>query len=114
MIKQYPLGRLPAKDDRDLKFQLKTITKIPVSGIIPVSKTWVPGPVLDQGDRPYCVGYAWRQFLTSSPIRTKDGQSADIIYHTAQTMDEWPGTNYDGTSVRGGAKAVHQSRGAGR
>jgi|SRR5690349_22174584 len=66
------------------------------------------GPVLDQGSTPMCVGYGWRQWLSSAVLMTKDGPSAPVIYREAQKLDEWPGEDYDGTSVRGGVKALQE------
>src|SRR5688572_23619901 len=64
------------------------------------------GPTLDQGAYPHCVGYAWRGWMMAAPLMTKDGPAAAAIYHEAQHVDEWEGTNYDGTSVRAGAKVL--------
>lgn len=75
-------------------------------------KTWAAGPVLDQGDKPWCVAYAWTGMLFASPARTtvRDlGSTATYIadlYRDAQRVDEWPGEGYDGTSVRAGAKVL--------
>ena len=57
----------------------------------------------NQGSEPSCVGFAWAHWLTSSPI----SQFADPsgIYRLAQFLDEWEG-EYDGTSVRAGAKVL--------
>jgi hypothetical protein len=59
---------------------------------------------LDQGDVPACVGYAWAHWLAADPI----AQFADPVglYELGKHFDEWEGTWYDGTSVRGVAKAV--------
>lgn len=102
----YALGRLQSTDERDKQFKMASLLQTVDISTLPKYKTWVPGVVLDQGNKPYCVGYSWKQFLQTSPIRTKTGPSADDIYHSAQQLDEWPGENYDGTSVRGGAKAL--------
>ncbi len=53
-----------------------------------------------------CVGHAWRQWISSALMMTKTGPDAFTIYHEAQKVDEWPGEepDYEGTSVRGGAK----------
>lgn len=63
----------------------------------------------NQGNTPQCVGYAWAHWLEDGPV----GQSGiapiiqpKIIYEQAQKLDEWPGENYQGTSVRGGVKAL--------
>lgn len=61
---------------------------------------------MDQSNLPHCVGFAWAQWLRSSPIRTLTGPEPDDIYHQAQLVDEWEGKNYDGTSVRAGAKVL--------
>jgi hypothetical protein len=66
----------------------------------------------DQGNTPECVGYAWAHWIADGPITHSGVQppiSPDLIYHQAQLVDEWPGTNYDGTSVRGGAKYLNNS-----
>ena len=66
----------------------------------------------DQGRTPHCVGYAWAHWLEDGPV----GQSGiapviqpQIIYEQAQKLDEWPGENYNGTSVRGGVKALQRA-----
>lgn len=103
-------GRLPAPPDaRDLQYvmraaipQIKSATKPPK----PRTRPYNTGPVLDQGRTSSCVGYSARSFLDAAPVMSKPsvGPSALAIYHGAQTMDEWPGTAYEGSSVRGGMK----------
>jgi len=97
------LGRRYAPDARDRKYPMRPL--LPMS-VTPVSKYWQVGPILDQGDTPMCVGYASEQFLQSEPLLTMDGPSPKQIYDAAQKLDEWPGEGYDGTSVRGAAKAL--------
>jgi hypothetical protein len=66
----------------------------------------------NQGKTPQCVGYAWAHWIADGPITHIGVQppiSPTLIYQQAQLVDEWPGTNYDGTSVRGGAKYLNTS-----
>jgi C1A family cysteine protease len=105
------MGRRHAPDPRDLAFPLRAITPAPTR----TSMMWpLVTPVLDQDDTPMCVGYSWTQFLFSAPVTHKanslgnPGVYAKQVYDLAQTLDEWPGTNYEGTSVRAGAKALQQ------
>lgn len=95
------LGRLPAEDERDMQYRLAAQPLL-----LPDYKYYSTGPVLDQGAYPHCVGYAWRQWLSSALLKTKTGPTATYIYTEAQKVDEWPGENYAGTSVRGGAKIL--------
>jgi len=97
-------GRLPAHDERDARYPLSAA--VPV-GPIPTYRYWRTGPVLDQGPYPHCVGFAWAGWLQCSPVRTPSGPAqAEAIYREAQTVDEWPGEGYSGTSVRAGAKVL--------
>lgn len=96
------LGRLPASDERDAQFRLL----VPATVDLPSYKYYSTGPVLDQGAYPHCVGYSWRQWLSSALLKTKTGPAAPYIYSEAQKVDEWPGEAYAGTSVRGGAKVL--------
>lgn len=101
-------GRLYAPDVRDAAYPLKASR---IAAAVRVSRHWNVGPILDQGDKPQCVGYAWAQFLASAPIMTRHRVLPSYldIYREAQRVDEWPGENYDGTSVRAGAKFLQKA-----
>lgn len=110
------LGRRHAPDPRDARFTFRKLQ--PKLGVFArirewfkaqvTSKTWTTGPVLDQGETPQCVGYSWEGFLQAEPLMTMDGPTPQEIYDGAQQNDEWPGPPpaYNGSSVRGGAKAL--------
>jgi hypothetical protein len=105
-------GRRPSLDVRDWRFPMRRATKGLGCGgsvVVPiVGKTWEAGPLLDQGMTPQCVAFAWAGWLGCLPLRTlvPSPSFEDALYHRAQQLDEWPGEDYDGTSVRGGAKAL--------
>lgn len=104
--RDYGLGRLPAPDTRDLRFPMSAAVRDVEA--LPRATFWRTGPVLDQGNTSQCVGYSWRQWLSSWPLPTRDGPQAAEIYAAAQQADEWPGAepDYYGTSVRAGAKVL--------
>lgn len=103
------LGRLVAHDPRDRKFSLASVTPKPTK----VSMMWpLMVQALDQGDSPMCVGFSWTQFLFTAPVVHKAGalgspvSFASTLYYSAQKVDEWDGEDYEGTSVRAGAKSL--------
>lgn len=53
----------------------------------------------DQGSEGACVGFGTTRALVLLNRRMYDAWS---VYRTAQRIDEWPGEDYDGTSVRAG------------
>lgn len=61
----------------------------------------------NQLNTPQCVGYSWAHWIEDGPV-PHDGIPPIIkpydIYYNAQKIDEWPGENYAGTSVRAAAK----------
>lgn len=113
------LGRKPAPDERDRAFSLLPVLRaVGMLRTLPASKFWpLTTGVLDQGSTSQCVAYAWTQFLKSTPLVHAAGALGDLrgfagqLYRRAQQIDEWPGENYDGTSVRAGARVlVEQGR----
>lgn len=95
-------GRRFAPDARDQKFLLRAAAPFQ---IIPPRKTWRIWWKGDQEDTPMCIGYSWHALLRALPTLQRD-PSPEIIYALAQRHDEWPGEDYAGSSVRGGAKAL--------
>ena len=131
---QKGLGRHPAEDERDEQYLLQPrerpedVSSRPGRADPPgaVGSTgngrkyrywWPSGWWGDQGTTPQCVAFAWVHFLedgpvTHAPFERGEGPVApcEEVYSEAQERDVWPGTDYAGTSVRGGAKAL-QARG---
>ena len=106
IMENIKLGRLHKADERDMKFLLKSVVE-------PSDRTyrywWANGWWGDQGSTPQCVAYSWTHWLEDGPVTQKG--SAPIIdckylYDEAQKVDEWEGTDYDGSSVRAGAKVL--------
>jgi hypothetical protein len=62
----------------------------------------------NQKKLPQCVGYAWAHWLSDGPFthKKKPPVRPSLIYKEAQKIDEWPGEDYEGTSVRAGAKVL--------
>jgi len=106
------LGRLYSKDERDHNFPMrallpkKALDKPRAYRYHNASGWWG-----DQGDSPHCVGYSLAHFIEDGPV-THSGTAPIVnpvdIYRRAQDIDEWPGTDYDGTSVRAGMKALQE------
>ena len=96
------LGRLAQKDDRNTHYAL------PLIGVPPTirHRYWSGAEVLDQGDTPQCVGYAGFGWLRGGPVINKPPFTPTELYHMAQEYDEWPGTDYDGSSTLGLMKAL--------
>jgi hypothetical protein len=92
-------GRLISKDARDSQYRLRS-PRPAVS-----SKTWHSyGWHGNQHGESSCVGHAWAHWLHCSPVRQFVDPSG--LYHLAQHYDEWDGVDYEGTSVRAGAKVL--------
>lgn len=106
----FGLGRIDITDGRDHAFPMEALLPKKAS---PRTKRywWQSGAWLDQGSQPQCVGYAWTHWLEDGPITHKAPGlelQPGFIYHEAQKVDEWPGENYAGTSVRAGAKILQR------
>jgi hypothetical protein len=102
---QYRHGRLPAVDERDKGYRARTK---------PTDlrrKMWTASPILNQGNTSQCVIYSGDGWLGASPIRNKGFGTAErrhVVYKEVQRLDEWPGENYEGTSVRAILKWMQQ------
>jgi hypothetical protein len=110
--RDFGLGRLPKKDQRDF---MVWESPLRVEASERTSRFWYMGGAwLDQNGFPHCVGYSWTHWLEDGPVSQPeiegDSAYADKLYKECQRHDEWPGVNYDGTSVRAGAKVL-RSRG---
>lgn len=96
--------RIPSADERNANYPMRAL----VAAKPLRSYTWRCDTWLDQGREGACVGFAWAHDLAARPRpRMTDHQHARSIYRWAQQLDEWPGENYEGTSVLAGAKVCH-------
>lgn len=97
------LGRIQQWDKRSRAF--------PIRGLLAPdaelrSKTWRLDPRLDQLQTPRCTGFAWTHDHAAEPNRHNvTPELADRWYRLAQDNDEWAGSDYEGSSTLGAAKA---------
>jgi len=103
------LDRLESFDERSRDFPIRALLDMSKQ---PRSYSWGCNAWLDQGREGACVGFAWGHELAARPfvVSNVDNNLAKNIYRVARTLDEWPGENYEGTSVIAGAKAVQKIR----
>jgi hypothetical protein len=66
----------------------------------------------NQGNTSECVAYSWIHWLEDGPVYQPTSPqpilNPNTVYKAAQKIDEWPGENYNGTSIRAGAKILQQ------
>lgn len=101
------LGRLQEFDERNFNHLVRTA--IPKK-YKPRGYTWKVPLWLNQGSEGSCVGFSFAHELAARPAKIDwlKAKDATKIYKVAQTLDQWPGENYEGTSILGGIKAVMQ------
>lgn len=99
-----PLGRLPEFDERSRAYPIRTLL-----GDAPTlqTKIWDLEKWLDQGTEGACVGFSLAHEIAAEPEVGNVGNAyARMIYHEARKVDQWPGEDYEGTSVLAGVKVV--------
>ncbi len=114
------LGRTYIEDERDKKYLINNHLHLLIQSknnltnprLKITSKYWDDnGWWGDQKNTPHCVGYSWAHWVDDGPIKhlgQKPFVNPTIIYENAQKLDQWPGENYAGTSVRGGVKYLQK------
>jgi len=97
-------GRRIEFDERSRNFPIRAL--IPGAST-PRSYTWKCGIVLDQGSTPACTGFSVSQEAAARPVVVPNITTilALQLYHRAQQLDQWPGEDYEGSSVLGAMKA---------
>ncbi len=107
---QAGLGRVPAIDERSHlpRFAMAAPQSDRTSRNW-LSPKWGAWPaVLNQGQTSECVAYSLTKLQLAHRIANKPVMLPNQLYRRAQDLDEWPGSDYNGTSVNGGLKALHE------
>lgn len=104
------LDRLIEFDDSSRRYPIRALLTDRQQMVEPRSYSWSVPVSLDQGNEGACVGFSWAQEIAARPWPDKNitDDYAIAIYRWAQQNDQWPGEDYDGTSVLAGAKAVNE------
>src|SRR3954451_15238844 len=104
------LSRVPQFDERSRGYAIRDHHDFAAE---PRTRTWADKLRLNQGQSPACVGFSRTGDLAAAPAQLSlpgrkpfDYVFAYALYKLAQKHDEWPGENYEGSSVLGGLKAA--------
>lgn len=95
--------RLVQFDERSRAFPVRAL----IAEAKPRSYTWACPVWLDQGSEGACVGFSVSHEAAARPvcIPAITDATARVLYKRAQDLDDFPGSDYDGTSVLAGIKA---------
>jgi hypothetical protein len=98
------LGRRVHFDEKSRQYPVRKL----LATKKPRSYTWKCPVWLDQGQTPACTGFSTAQKLvTRYPmIKSADNSLGMKLYGEAKKYDDWPGEDYDGSSVLGAMKAA--------
>lgn len=97
------LGRLISFDPQDQKFLMAAAAPLEVTRSS--AFWWTPAP-LDQGNTYECTAYWAEMLLMSDPVRNSMYLTPHELYKLNQMNDEWPGMDYNGSSVRASMKVL--------
>ena len=99
----------PLHDERSRNYSISSL----VHNVKPRKVMWQEGIVLDQGNEGACVGFGWMAEVLAEPAspdlqpsESFANQLAFKYYDLAKKADDWPGEDYEGTSVLAGAKVM--------
>lgn len=113
-ISQIQFGFLQSPDERDGLFSVSSL--LLENAFITEKYWWADGWWGNQGASSMCVAFSWSHWLEDGPV-VQDGISAqrekplfkpEQFYKACRERDEFPGMNYNGTSVRAGAKVLKE------
>ena len=98
------LDRIVQFDERSRQYPIRHLI---AATSAPRSYTWRCDVYLNQKSEGACAGFAVTHEAAAKPVRVLGltEQIARDVYHRAQDLDEWPGHDYEGTSVLGAMKA---------
>lgn len=101
-------GRLREFDERSRGYLVRNS----VQDLEPITYIWECAKTLDQKTTPKCAGYSLAHNFIAHPVPILwvDDAFASKLYHGGQENDEWPGTDYDGTSCLGVLKYAKKLR----
>ena len=106
------LGRKYAPDPLDMRYAMSMVGVFARLDTLRRFMPWRWGRIYNQGGLDKCpgehglgscVGQSVSAALRAAPYMREDVTPCEI-YRGAQEHDEWPGTDYEGSSVRGGLK----------
>jgi hypothetical protein len=96
-------GRIVSFDPRDTKFRMGAAAPIEVTRS---SYFWQTPTALDQKTTYECTAFAAEHLLMSAPVINKMYLTPNKLYNLNRLNDDWPGENYNGSSVRASMKVL--------
>jgi hypothetical protein len=99
--------RIARFDERSRDYPVRRLL---ASDAVPIDRVWPCSVVLDQGTEGACTGFGTAHEIAAEPIAVP-GINADIarqIYYSAREYDEFPGEDYEGSTVLGAAIAARE------
>jgi len=108
-------GRIYKEDSRDLNFPVNEVIQTVDMPSIKEKFWWADGWTGNQGASSECVAYSWSHWFEDGPViqdtivgRQKPIYDTTQLYEIFKQNDDIQGVNYEGTTVRAGAKTFQK------